>query len=284
MSDHTELLAAIDQATWDEICFDTRDQMVNHVRPYVTPISRTDDPSYGWAWGTGNYVQLSGSEAYLLTNEHVAVKTHSEILSHLPTPGEYYERLSTFDVWPWPYDLARSPIDATRLAEFRRLIKHGQFDRVYQPVKGELLFWLGYPGTTGARFDEPTEQRTRYSWGGELETSGVPMLTQEYIGTLEANPDGYRADLHTLVQYPELARKTPEGPETDVPNPHGMSGSLLWDTKRVACGQLGKPWTPAESRVCGLIFATWDRPAVVIATRVEHILACLEGSERGAQP
>jgi hypothetical protein len=201
----------MDQAAWGQICFDTRDQMVKHVRPYVTPISRTDNSSYGFAWGTGNYVQLGDKgQAYLLTNEHVAAMADSEMLSHLPVPGEYYDRInSNFKAWPRPYDLACFPIDVARFAEFRRLIKNDQFDRAYQPVEGELLFWLGYPSTTGTLFDLIQESNTRYSWAGELETPGVPMLAQEYRDTLETKIDGYHEDLHALVHYPATARKGP---------------------------------------------------------------------------
>lgn len=251
--------------------------MIQHVQPYVTPISRSDDPSYGWSWGTGNYVRRwGGTGAYLLTNEHVGKRAATEILAHLPKPGDNYEALTShFNAWPWPHDVALTRIDPSRLADSRKLISAEQFDSSYSPVKGELLFWLGYPGTTAKRYELVTETNTRYSWAGELSAPGVPMLTQEFIGNLVTPPDGYREEYHALVHYPERAKAVLGGPEVDVWSPHGMSGSLLWDTKRVASAQSGREWSPEQARVCGLLWATWANPAVVVVTRIEHVRRCL---------
>jgi hypothetical protein len=57
----------------------------------------------------------------------------------------------------------------------------------------------------------------------------------------------------------------------DLPSPKGISGSLLWDTKFVSCYQRGIPWNPEFARVCGVIWATWQNPEVVIATKVQFL-------------
>jgi hypothetical protein len=57
----------------------------------------------------------------------------------------------------------------------------------------------------------------------------------------------------------------------DLPNPKGMSGSLLWDTKFVSCLQRGISWNAEFARVCGVIWATWPNPEVVIATKIQFL-------------
>lgn len=44
-----------------------------------------------------------------------------------------------------------------------------------------------------------------------------------------------------LVHYPSSVKRVPGTFEEDLPNPQRMSGSLLWDTKYLACDSLGEP-------------------------------------------
>jgi hypothetical protein len=76
---------------------------------------------------------------------------------------------------------------------------------------------------------------------------------------------------HVALHYPARAIQNPEQTEADLPNPKGMSGSLLWDTRFVADTQRGQEWSPDHARVCGLIWAAHAKPEVVVATRIEHV-------------
>lgn len=264
-------------AQLESMAFDVKDRMAHFVSPFVTPISQSDSPDYGWACGTGSYVCIEpGGGAHLLTNEHVAVKANHEILAHLPRPGAEYERIiSAFRSWQEPIDVACAPIDWRRLSAERDCLAMDQFDASYRPVADELLFWIGYPGTTLRRHDPVTANSVRYSWGGELSIPGVPMVSQALRGTPEPPPDRFDPCFHQLIHYPNTAKQVVGGPDVESHNPEGISGSLIWDTKRVACHWMGKVWKPEYARVCAILWAASEASQFVVATRVEHVRACL---------
>jgi hypothetical protein len=261
------------QAQWVELSFTVRDQMTHRVRPSVTPISRSDDLKRGWAWGTGTYLSLPSGNTVVLTNEHVARQIQTEHLSHLPALGGHYELLTEFKVRPAPEDFAVCSVPADRLGGDRVVLTMDCLDTSFRPEQGELLYWYGVPGTKASRHEPVSEQNTRYSWFEELQTVGLPMLSQQVPDWPDTLPEAYVPEYHAVVHYPAQAKQTPDGVEVDLPNPRGLSGSLLWDTKAVACGRRGEPWEPPKARVCGVIWATWDKPEVVVATKVEFLRA-----------
>lgn len=266
----------MDPASWAKLCFETKEAMTAHVAPFVTPISESDQPDYGWASGTGNYVELS--RTYLLTNSHVAVVAPPVVIAHLPSPGDHFVRLAgtVFDS-PRPVDIALAPVPTLPARGDRASLTRAHFDTQFAPVKDELFFWFGYPGTTGVRNDPKMRDRRLYSWFGELTVPGVPMLTQRFQEwPTGLDPDVTPAD-HVVLHYPEMAQATPNGPLVDLRNPEGFSGSLLWDTKRVACALSGAKWDPSLSRVCGIIWGSAVEPASIIATQVQHLHGAFSG-------
>lgn len=65
------------------------------------------------------------------------------------------------------------------------------------------------------------------------------------------------------------------GPAEELPNPQGMSGSLLWDTKFVASMSTGRKWNPELAMVCGLIWGAYRSPEAIVATKIEHLRSAL---------
>ena len=258
-------------AEWESFCNAVRTQMGERVRQSVTPISRSDDLEHGFAWGTGNYVSLSSGAIAVLTNEHVASRVATEHLSHLPVPGAHYELLPEFRVWGAPEDLAVCIVPADRLAPERVVLAADALDVSYDPEPYELLYWYGFPGTTALRNDPMAEQRTRYSWFEELHALGLSMVSQQIPEWPSGLPSDFLPDYHVAVHYPAQAQKSPGGSAVDLPNPKGLSGSLLWDTKAVQCMRRSVTWDPSLARVCGVIWATWNKPELVIATKVEYL-------------
>ena len=151
-------------------------------------------------------------------------------------------------------------------------------DTEYQPSENELLFWLGYPGSTATRHESVTEANTRYSWFGSLETLAVPVVSQQLIDWPDGLPDDYRPDSHILVHYPANGQRGRGAPDTEAPNPHGMSSSFLWDTKRVACWRSGKEWSPEYARVCGIVWGTFANPDVIVATPVQQLRSLIDAT------
>lgn len=110
-----------------------------------------------------------------------------------------------------------------------------QFDESYHPVNNELLFFLGFPGTIVSRWDPVNENGTLYCLGNELEVPGSPFLTQAVAESLDIVPSRYSQEFHELIHYPGDAKGVPNGEIIEGHNPRDLSGSLLWDTKRMAC-------------------------------------------------
>lgn len=246
--------------------------MAAHVFPYTTPISRAVEFDRGYAWGTGNYVS-DGQTTWLVTNEHVAAPANDEeVLAHLPVTDDDYVRIvSRFITRPWPEDLAISKLDGPGMPRADRVLSVSRMDSSYAPDTHELLFWLGYPGSTAGRAEEVSQANIRYSWFGSLETLAVPIVSQEITPWPSGLPNGWRPDQHVVVHYGPVGLRDNDEPPAEPPNPKGMSGSLLWDTKRVACLRAGKEWAPEEARVCGVILAAHLDPAAVLATRVQAL-------------
>jgi hypothetical protein len=264
----------MNQTELEQIAQETKERMAHFAKQYVTPISRSDSPNYGWAGGTGSYAWLGDSlGAHLLTNNHVVSNSEAHLICHLPSQNqEYVVVKSPFHSWPEPIDFACAPINLNVLPAEKDCLCLDQFDERYHPVDHELLFFLGFPGTTLSRWDPVNENKTLYSWGNELAVPGYPFLSQAVDGVLEMAPSRFNEEFHELIHYPSKARREPSGEFIDVSNPRGLSGSLLWDTKRMACYLNDVEWRPEYARLCGMIWLAGEESPVLVATRIEHIL------------
>lgn len=265
----------------ENLKFEVVNEMANHVWPFVTPLSKSLSSDRGMALGTGNYIEFEGN-AFLMTNCHVVEAAIGANLGHLPNHHDEYVAVNTAITAPWPIDLAVAPISKSLLGDSQSAIPLERFDQYFRPVQGEWLFFLGFPGTTATRHQPQLPSNTRVSWFGSLPTIGIPIVTQQ----VEQLPPGlphYDATTHVAVHFPASAPKSPGSQPKDLPNPHGMSGSLLWDTKYVAARQAGGDWTPNMARVCGLVWAAHPTPEVVVATIVDHFLPELREMLNGMQ-
>ncbi|MDP1549746.1 MAG: hypothetical protein Q8L97_06250 [Nitrosomonas sp.] len=131
-----------------------------------------------------------------------------------------------------------------------------RFEKKYEPVDCELLFFAGYSG-----------DRSKFCFG-HLSASGTPYLTQQIpipAGVVEAD-----ANIHFALPYkPDLAISV-DGTSA-LPRPPGFSGSLVWDTKRIACLRNKQKWSPELAKVTGLVWGWPSSHGCIIATKVEHI-------------
>lgn len=258
---------------WTERCLEVRDQMAAHVYPRTCPISAFEQTGRGFVWGTGNYVQLTGA-THLLTNAHVFEDADGRTLGHLPVPGRDFVSIPHANLATWPIDAGLARLDPACPLSPGAVVTPAEFDQSFAPADGELLFWLGYPGSTATRHEPISDSRRRANWfDGPIESLAVPYVTQQVRGPSPPVPSFQPSD-HVLLHYPARAVRS-TGTEADLPNPKGMSGSLLWDTKYVASRKAGSPWAPSLARVCGLVWAAHSTPEVVVATRVECLAPAL---------
>lgn len=259
---------------WINMCIGVRDQMAAYVWQFVTPLSKADSHEYGTALGTGNYLNLRGSP-YILTNDHVIQEAVGSHLAHLPGVDESYVGLgSAILTAPWPEDVALARLWHDLEGTTRATLSAASLDDQYSPAAGEFLFFVGFPGSTAGREQEVTRMNTRAVNFGALRSVGVPLLTQE----TQPQPIGLKSfdsTHHVAIDFPYATPKEAGGRPVELPNPKGMSGSLLWDTKFIASVSSGSPWKPENARVCGLVMHAHRDPAVIVATRIEYIRAVL---------
>src|SRR6266404_4290924 len=244
--------------------FRVRDEMRTFVSQYVTPISASEDLQSGEALGTGNYLQL-GNSIYILTNAHIAsARAKGHHLAHLPTWNDYYHRLrNPMPAEHWPVDVAITHLDSDPTSPRRSVLPVSRLASRFAPVQAEMLFWLGYPGSTAGRHDPITATTARRSLFGLLHVPGVPVLTQVWQRAVPPL-QGFDPEIHIVLHYPASAAKSETEVAVETPNPAGMSGSLLWDTRFIACYQAGRNWSPDEAEVCGLLWAAHHYPEVAI--------------------
>lgn len=248
-----------DPEMWGKIYTDTTGRMSAHLQPYLSPISRVLSENEGEHLGSGAYFE-SEQKKYLITNEHVIKHRQNNQLTHGFLGCDNLLRLSNpAPAFPHPIDVAISRISESSWAMFKHsasAIPIGRFSQRHEPVYRELLFFAGY-----------SDERAKFLFGN-LITRATPYLTQEC--EFPANvPDGIQ-DFHFALFYkPDLA--TSVDGTSHLPNPHGFSGSLVWDTKRVACLQQGMEWSPEMAKVTGIVWAWPSSAACILATKVEHL-------------
>jgi len=249
----------LDLKQWEQISADTAIQMLEHIKPFITPISRVLSENEGEHLGSGSYFEIEANK-YIITNEHVAKHLNNNSLTHQFYNNDHIFRLTNpAFADPAPIDVAISRIEEKNwnfCAHEALAIPFNRFAKKHAPFKYELLFFAGYSG-----------ERSKFLFG-HLIAPGTPYLTQEGPfpnGVDEANPN-----FHFSLHYsPDLAKNIDDS--SHLPDPHGFSGSLIWDTKRVTCLQAGKEWSPELAEVTGIVWGWPSSDASILATKVEHL-------------
>ncbi|WP_343661097.1 hypothetical protein [Ralstonia sp.] len=246
------------EAEWVTLQSVTTIEMRDHVSQFVSPISRELSDEHGELWGSGSYIE-SEAKRCIVTNEHVANAQASAGLTHQFRDSETIRRITNpFLTLPHPVDSAIARIDnaAWDLDNHTgAAIPLSRFAQQHNTVKGELLFMLGFSG-----------ERSDFIFQ-TLITPATPYTTQE-----QELPEGETTEFHFGLHYLPEKAQTVDGSARGLPIPKGFSGSLVWNTRRVECMQEGKPWTPEQAQVTGMLCRWLPDAGCLVATRVEHLL------------
>ena len=252
-------MSTLSEAEWHKVCDEAVKEMSAHVEPFTSPISRIMSDTHGEHHGTGYYFQ-AGSAKYLITNEHVAKRLIKGSLTHkFNGDDKLFLITSSALTIMAPVDVAIIRINEgtwNKDTHNASAIPLSRFAERHDPVQHELLFFAGFSG-----------QRSKFFFGN-LITPGTPYATQESpfpTSLNEADPKFH----FSLFYPPDLARSI-DG-TSSLPDPHGFSGSLVWDTKRVACLQARKEWSPAMAEVTGILWGWPSGAACILATKVEKL-------------
>ena len=256
---------------WECHCASVKDQMVSYVAQFLTPISMSEEHGSGVAWGSGSYLE-GNKGAWLITASHVFEDMpQGSQLAHLPIAGgEYIAITEPPERAPWPIDAAAASVVSNVGGESIKAIPLDLVADQFSAVKGELFFWIGYPGYKLERHDPIIPDKRRHTLFGELSTLGIPVLTQAQQGEVLEH-EAYDHDRHVVLHYPAYAKRAPDQAPVALPLPKGMSGSLLWNTRFLEVTSAGLAWSPDCARVGGVIWAALDNPEVVLATKIEFV-------------
>ncbi|CAN5458931.1 hypothetical protein BH11PLA2_BH11PLA2_29120 [soil metagenome] len=223
---------------------------------YITPVCRGIDDDHGENYGSATFVTLRG-RPYLLTNEHVPRMGLGHRLAHFVGEQQLAAVITfPFVCEPAPLDAAIARILPESLANGdRQVVPTEMIDTAFSPFAGEIMFVHGYPGDFG-QF---------WQMVGTLRARSFPFATD-----LIPLPDlpGLDPEMHVAVSYPVNVHRT-DGSVAFTPNPGGLSGSALWDTKYVAAGV--NEWVPAGARIAAIIFGYVDNPRCLLAVKIEHV-------------
>jgi hypothetical protein len=245
---------------WNNLCRETARAMQGHCRRYVTPISHAVEYEWGGLEGTGGYIGFGGKRL-LLSNEHVLRDWETRQFCHqFHGCDDVFKLDKPQALEPHPVDSAVCVIE-NKIWEMRRhsaeVVPVKRIAERHKPVPGELLFLVGYP-----------QQRSK-SLYRNLFNEALQLTTQE-------PPDSPIPDLHPnyflLAYSPERAQSVDPANPVTLSNPHGLSGSLVWNTRRVECLAQNREWSPDLAQVTGLL-CRWDSPtSTVMAIRIEVVV------------
>jgi hypothetical protein len=238
--------------------------MQDHCMRYITPISEAVEHEWGQLEGTGGYIHFGGN-CLLLTNEHVLENWKTRQFCHQFHGCDHVFKLGD------PLALEKHPVDAAICKigdEVWGMRTHGaevvpaeRIAEKHEPAPGELLFFAGYP-----------EKRSK-SFHKLLISRATRLVTQEWRGP--PIPD-LHPNYFSLIYNPEKARSVDPANNIALSDPHGLSGSLVWNTRRVECGMQNKPWSAELAQVTGML-CRWDSStSTVTGVRIEVILDFLK--------
>jgi len=251
-------MSKMDRSQWDDLCREVVVQMTEHVKYFVTPISKVINDDFGEHLASGSFLEVDDSK-YLVTNEHVGQKIQLTPLAHQFLNSESVIRVTNpFCASAYPVDVAISKIEERAwniCPHDAKAIPLERFAYKHQPLEGEVLFLIGYSG-----------ERSGFCFGN-LISPGTPCSVQQ----VDFPPDIGDPGFHFAIGYkPDLAISV-DGTSRGFPTPPGLSGSLVWNTRFVECVKMKKKWLPDEAQVTGIVWGCPSSDACLLATKVEHL-------------
>jgi hypothetical protein len=103
-----------------------------------------------------------------------------------------------------------------------------------------------------------------------LTTNATGYLARE--AALPTDPDVHDR-FHFAMEYRRDAALVAFG-ERGLPDPHAMSGSLVWNTRFVEMSRRNEHWSPGDAVVTGLLWS-WPDESKIVATRIEYVRSFL---------
>ena len=248
------------------------DAMATYTFASLTQISGGSDDGSAKLVGTGTFLRFN-ERTFILTAGHVVHELRTTNADGSPVydagslfsvgNGRLLERMSgTWKYWGPPQDLALMEIAQTAFPNIDRVpVSELMLAPDTRDLNNDIYFLHGFPG-----------DKSRYTPIGQ----GVESKSLPYAGWLaDSMASEYVPEIHFAISYPPLGTTDSTGAPADLPKPHGLSGSLIWKTNRLAAGTA---WTPHDARVVGLALCYDQVSQCILATRVEYLKGMLRAA------
>ena len=253
---------AFTKAEWEEAMPTLTLDMTRHLKRYRTPMF-IDHGDHGKPWGSGSFLKL-GDRRFVLTNEHVAKVRRSGARLGVRMEGQDNLLVLAGDhvELRWPWDLALIPVSdaAWSAVEHCSLtISVDQISHAHVAAPTEVFAFSGYAG-----------ERTHFIWG-EMQFGASTSLAREV--ELEPDPE-IDPRFHFGLSYLPDRATTVVG-DRGLPDPHGMSGSTVWNTRFVEAKLNSLVSSPEMAIVTGVALGWPSGQGAIAATRTEHVRSFL---------
>jgi hypothetical protein len=224
---------------FNRLVHDVQQKAVENLKQFLflrsASIAQTVSEDVGKHWGSGSYLD-AGDKVFLLTNRHIAEKCRETTLSHVVKNGEEMAALAEPYLDVKEIDLALMPIRPEIWATTDKVAVPLSALNADRPTWDELLMVVGFPGAT-SRFSALAKA---------VRSKAMPYIAQ---ADAQLGDDG----LHFWMKNRPAELKNEMGHEADWVDPHGMSGSMVWNTGIVKSAREGIPWSPNLIKPAGLL-------------------------------
>lgn len=246
-----------------EFLIDKMGELVERFTAAITSIPAGDSRRPpGDHHGTGWLINIHG-QPHICTCEHVAnfqSKGHLGYSCYGSDGGVSVG--SNFSLYPLPVDFATASLDSSwGVVEHKgECIPQSMIATKHSPIEGEYLYFYGFPGSDAkAYFEEHYIQGT-----------GVFLHEIEFVQELLEEESRADPAVHICMSL-SPAEAVPLTPQTgELPLPHGMSGSALWNTRYLEVTSAGQSWSPEDARLTGIVWGASQKAEVVVATPIER--------------
>lgn len=213
--------------------------------------------------GTGAFVDVEGTKL-LVSNNHV-IREHGLHHSFFGFNRFVSAAAQKYGV-DEPIDVGAGKVPDELWERFgpqAYAIPFQRFAQRHQTVTHEILWTAGYPGVRVKQFSNL------------ILAVCQALPTQEYLFHDGVEPhEKFDPLYHFAVGYSpekaELFDATRPSTSPGLSDPHGLSGSLVWNTRRLECFYSNQPWDPNLAVVTGIVWA-WPKSNYLIATKIEHV-------------
>lgn len=199
---------------------------------------------------------------------------HSLALKCFDSP--HYRHINNpYQCEPALSDLALSAVDDrwTDVPHSAMAFPGHRLEARHAPIDGGYLFVMGLP----VRKRITPRHSMCYSPPEAFIYPGIQEAPESDETRRSIRRLDFDATFHFAMPWHPEATTPTDGTTSSKPlDPHGKSGSFVWNTRIVEFTQRGEPWSPGVARLTGVVWG-WDtRDRFLFATRVEHLRALLD--------